>query len=118
MATIKVTRASLDATLRTVDWAKIDAQTDEQIARNVAADPDVAPILDEAETAAGMAKTIRKRLKLSQAEFAARFGIPLGTLRDWEQGRATPDKPALTLLRVIEKQPDMVAEALAPAHAA
>jgi len=39
------------------------------------------------------AKTLRRALGLTQEEFAARFQIPLGTLRDWEQGRAEPEAP-------------------------
>ena len=44
------------------------------------------------------AKTIRRALELTQEEFAARYHIPLGTLRDWEQGRAQPDQPARVYL--------------------
>jgi putative transcriptional regulator len=58
---------------------------------------------------------IRKRLGLSQAEFAARFGIPPGTLRDWEQGRRIPQGPARVLLKVIENDPKAVERALAAA---
>ena len=39
------------------------------------------------------AKMIRRALELTREEFAARYHIPLGTLRDWEQGRAEPDQP-------------------------
>lgn len=55
---------------------------------------------------------IRKRLKLSQAEFAARFKLSLATVRDWEQKRRTPDRIAANLLRVIERAPQVVSEAL------
>jgi putative transcriptional regulator len=58
---------------------------------------------------------IRKRLGMSQAEFAARFGIAPGTLRDWEQRRKTPDGAARVLLMVIEKEPKAVMRALAAA---
>jgi putative transcriptional regulator len=60
-------------------------------------------------------QSIRKRLRLSQAEFSARFGIPSGTLRDWEQGRRVPEGPARILLKVIEKDPKAVERALAAA---
>lgn len=56
---------------------------------------------------------IRKRLKLSQAAFAKRYGLPVGTVRDWEQKRRSPDRAAVLLLSVIDRKPDMVAEALA-----
>ena len=57
-------------------------------------------------------RTIRRVLGLSQEEFAARFHIPLGTLRDWEQGRREPDAAARAYLRVIGRNPTAVAEAL------
>jgi putative transcriptional regulator len=60
-------------------------------------------------------QSIRKRLGLSQAEFSARFGIPHGTLRDWEQGRRVPEGPARVLLKVIESDPKAVERALAAA---
>jgi putative transcriptional regulator len=80
-----------------------------------AGDPDAAPILTGGETMATIARTVRKRLGLSQAEFAARFHVPVGTLRDWEQNRRQPDAPALAYLRVIAREPEMVARALVAA---
>jgi putative transcriptional regulator len=50
-------------------------------------------------------KTLRRALTLTQEEFAARFRIPLGTLRDWEQGRSEPDQPAKPYLTVIARDP-------------
>ncbi|MFA5949599.1 MAG: helix-turn-helix domain-containing protein [Hyphomicrobium sp.] len=58
------------------------------------------------------AKHVRIKLGLSQEEFARRFGIPVGTLRDWEQGRAKPDQAAESFLKVIAKKPKAVASAL------
>ena len=55
---------------------------------------------------------IRRKLKMTQAEFAGRFGIKLATLRDWEQKRRTPDTPARVLLTVIAKEPEAVQRAL------
>ena len=55
---------------------------------------------------------IRRKLKMTQAEFAGRFGIRLATLRDWEQKRRTPDTPARVLLTVIAKEPEAVLRAL------
>jgi putative transcriptional regulator len=57
-------------------------------------------------------RAIRKAQGLSQNEFAARFGIPPGTLRDWEQDRTQPDGAARVLLKVIEKEPEAVNRAL------
>ena len=58
-------------------------------------------------------KDTRLQLGLSQADFAAAFHIPLGTLRDWEQGAAEPDSCAKTYLTVIARNPKAVEEALA-----
>lgn len=58
------------------------------------------------------AKIIRRALGYSQEEFAARYHIPLGTLRDWEQGRTEPDQPARAYLTVIARDPDGVQRAL------
>lgn len=113
MATVKITAAMAAQAVREIDWAKIDAQTDAEIARNVAADPDAAPILTDAEAAAALVRTIRAKLSLTQADFAERYGIPVGTIRDWEQGRRQPEKAAFTYLRVIARAPDMVARTLA-----
>ena len=112
MATVKVTPTMVQQALQETNWAAIDAQTDEDIARHVAGDPDAAPILSEAETAAAIARLVRKRLGISQAEFSARYHVPIGTLRDWEQNRKQPDAPALAYLRVIAREPAMVARAL------
>ena len=57
-------------------------------------------------------KMIRERLKLSQGQFAELFKVSVGTLRGWQQGRRTPDGPALALLQVIDKKPEAVLEAL------
>ena len=58
---------------------------------------------------------IRKRLGLSQAKFAERFGLSPATIRDWEQGRRRPDRTARILLTVIERDPEAVVRALAAA---
>lgn len=57
-------------------------------------------------------KAIRTRLKLSQARFADRFGFSAATVREWEQGRRTPEKAARVLLTVIAREPEAVDRAL------
>jgi putative transcriptional regulator len=113
MAIVKVTPEMVANAVGATDWRAVDAQSDENIARNVALDPDAAPILTDGQIAAAIARGVRKRLGLSQADFAMRFRVPLGTLRDWEQGRRQPDAPALAYLRVIAREPELVARALA-----
>ena len=58
------------------------------------------------------AKIIRRALDLTQEEFAARYHIPLGTLRDWEQGRTEPDQPARAYLTLIARDPEHVSRML------
>jgi putative transcriptional regulator len=55
---------------------------------------------------------IRKKMGMSQARFASVFGIPLGTLRDWEQDRRQPDQTARVLLAVIDRDPEAVERVL------
>ncbi|MBR0663274.1 helix-turn-helix domain-containing protein [Roseomonas hellenica] len=57
-------------------------------------------------------KALRARLGLTQPEFAERYGVPVGSLRDWEQARTAPDGAARTLLAVIESSPRAVEKAV------
>ncbi len=57
-------------------------------------------------------KAIRSKLGRSQTEFALMIGVSVATLRNWEQGRRTPDGPALALLRVASAEPRAVKRAL------
>ena len=91
------------------------AMTEEEISKAALEDADAQPLTEE--RMAGMrrvprAKTLRRALGLTQEEFAARFQIPVGTLRDWEQGRAEPDQPARAYLKAIAGDPEAVQRAL------
>ena len=55
---------------------------------------------------------IRKKTGLSQAAFSSRIGVSTGTLRNWEQGRRTPDGPARVLLSLLSRNPRIVEETL------
>lgn len=57
-------------------------------------------------------KSMRQRLGMTQKEFADAYKIPVGTLRDWEQGRRSPDQPSRMLLRVIDREPQAALRAL------
>jgi len=90
--------------------------TDEEVTAAAMSDPDARPMTpDRLRTArrAPRAKTLRRALAMTQEEFAARYHIPLGTLRDWEQGRCEPDQPARAYLTVIAHDPEGVKRALA-----
>ncbi len=57
-------------------------------------------------------KAIRKKLHVSQNEFAQMIGVSENTIQNWEQGRRKPEGPAITLLRITEKNPEAVLAAL------
>ena len=99
-----------------VDWSRVDAMTAGQRHAAAMADPDARPMTD-AEWArtrpVPRVSVIRHALKLTQEQFAATFDIPLGTIRDWEQGRYEPDAAARAYLRVIAREPNTVRKALA-----
>jgi putative transcriptional regulator len=68
-----------------------------------------------AETAAPTTvRDLRRRARLTQMEFAARLGVPVEAIRNWEQGKRMPRGPARALLAVIAHAPDTVFAALAP----
>jgi putative transcriptional regulator len=97
------------------DWTRALALTDDQIHGAALADPDAQPLTPE--RLAGMRQTprlkiIRPALGLTQEEFAARFQIPLSTLRDWEQRAKEPDQAARAYLRAIAGDPDALHRAL------
>jgi putative transcriptional regulator len=77
--------------------------------------PDTSPPSTENLHRAGLAPhvaTLRGALALTQEVFAARYQIPLGTLRDWEQGRSEPDQPMRAYLTFIARRPEIVRHAL------
>jgi putative transcriptional regulator len=100
-----------------INWRRFDSMTDKERHAAALSDPDARP-LTEKDLArlkrTPQVKIIRRALGLSQDEFAARYQIPIGTLRDWEQGRATPDQAARAYLKVIARNPEAVEKALAP----
>jgi len=97
------------------DWRAFDAMSEAERHAAAVSDPDCPPA-----TATQLARarrvpnvrTIRRSMKLTQQQFAERFGLPLGTIRDWEQGVHRPDRAGQILLTVIAKNPDAVTRAL------
>ena len=97
------------------DWGRFDAMSAEERHAAALSDPDAKPLTPEdfkRMKRTPQVSVIRRALGLSQEEFASRFQIPLGTLRDWEQGRKAPDAAARAYLVVIGRNPAAVAEAL------
>ena len=104
MTTTAKTRAS--------EMRKMNQQQVEAAART---DPDARPLSEQdlqRMKRSPRVKIIRQALGLTQEEFALRFHIPVGTLRDWEQERAVPDQTARSYLKVIAKETEAVDRAL------
>jgi putative transcriptional regulator len=76
-------------------------------AERASRDADVAGISAAPQPDAAYAKAVRARTKLTQAEFASRIGVPIETVRNWEQGKRSPRGPARALLKVIDKAPQV-----------
>src|SRR5215207_8008109 len=64
--------------------------------------------------AAAYARGVRAQTKLTQAEFASRIGVPIETVRNWEQGKRSPRGPARALLKLLDLAPDVAFSVLAP----
>jgi putative transcriptional regulator len=118
---VVVTHNPGDPPIKTsTDWSVVEAFTEEQLHANALSDPDSQPIppgTDEELAKIGLhripnVKKLRERLGLTQEAFSATYRIPLGTLRDWEQGRKLPDAPARAYLTVIARNPEAVADLL------
>lgn len=65
------------------------------------------------DTSSVAVRDLRRRARLTQMEFAAKLGVPVETIRNWEQGKRAPRGPARALLAVIAHAPDTVFQALA-----
>ncbi len=108
-------RIKPDGTEEVMPVTPLAPMTPEEVEAAAAADPDARPFTAE-ELAkvrrVPRAKTLRRALGLTQEEFAGRYHIPIGTLRDWEQGRSEPDQPARAYLAVIAHDPEGVRRAL------
>jgi len=92
--------------------------TEAEIEAAALSDPDAQPLTEEQLARAKpvpRVKTLRRALRMTQEEFAQRFGLSLATVRDWEQGRTQPDQAASTYLDVIARAPDAVIAALGTA---
>lgn len=104
-----------DGTERPFPDTPMRPMTEAEVSAAAAADPDARSMSEEEFQRARKvprAKTLRRALGLTQEEFAGRYHIPIGTLRDWEQGRSEPDQPARAYLTVIARDPEGVRRAL------
>ncbi len=106
----KLSKAAAEAVAET-DWAKVDAMSDADIARQIASNsdaaPDMAPEID--------VRGVRRATGMTQAEFAAAYQFSVRTVQEWERGAKRPSGPARTLLRAIKADPEGLRRALAAA---
>ncbi|MEQ1890814.1 MAG: helix-turn-helix domain-containing protein [Alphaproteobacteria bacterium] len=97
------------------DQKKLPVPSDEEIARQISDDPDTAPFVTNDMLIAP--QNLRRRLNLTQEAFAAALGIPVATLRNWEQGRNAIDPAARALLLLVARDPEGTLAVLAAARA-
>src|SRR6266498_3674205 len=108
MGTVRVKVDQQNPRKGRTDFAKLRSLPEEEINRRALSDPDCPPLtekeLSEMERVPDV-RAIRAKIKVTQEEFASRFGLSLRTVQDWEQGRFEPDQASRTLLRLIERIP-------------
>ena len=108
MADVTKTAIEARATAK-ADWARIDTTTREEARRHALEDgedpADDRPFVESPES-------IRRRLGMSQSQFAAAIRVPLRPVQNWEQRRTVPDRPALALPRILARAPDAALKAL------
>ena len=108
-------RKTLDeimATPGSVDWEKLNATTEDDIRRHQIEDDDPDAPLERGETTV-LPQAVRRKLGMTQEQFAAALRVPLATLRNWEQGRVRPDPAARSLLLVVYRAPEAALKELA-----
>jgi putative transcriptional regulator len=142
MPIVKTSKADAEKYLKDFDWSAADAMTDDNITRQIAENPDVAPELNEAwfqraekvegigrgrptskmrdavanrPAAAGVVDVaaIRNRLKMTQEDFARAFRFSPAAVRALEQGRRKPSGPVQAFLELIADDPNYIQERLA-----
>ena len=103
---MKTVRFKLDAAVQEMPAGRVDMRKLEDTSE---ADIQAQQKIDDAAAArdaALFAQRVRKRLGLTQLEFARRIDVSLETVRNWEQGKSSPTGAARTLLRVLDKAPE------------
>jgi putative transcriptional regulator len=97
------------------DWQTVRAMSDAEVEALAQSDPDNPPMTPQREARlkrVPQVKVMRRAMGLTQEDFATRFRIPLGSLRDWEQGKSEPDQAVRAYLTVIARDPEAVTRAL------
>ncbi len=119
MPIVRMSAADLAKRKPKVDWKRLDATTEEEIERQAIEDGHPTLTTRDLKKARLVmppgsvnVREIRRRLRLSQRAFAAKFGFSPRTVQEWEQGRAQPDRPARLLLAMIARAPKTVERVL------
>jgi putative transcriptional regulator len=115
---LQVTEA--DGAQRIAKRRKMRDMSEDEVHAAALSDPDAQPWTEEQLKRTRLVprvRTMRRALGLTQEEFAKRYRIPLGTLRDWEQGKCEPDQASKAYLTVIVREPERVRRALEPRSA-
>lgn len=118
MAVTRMNLTQIQASRPKVNRAKVETTTEADIRRQAqedGEDPD-APL--ETVRLVVQAAAVRQALGMSQPTFADLIGIPVGTLRNWEQDRVTPDPAARALLLILAREPEAALRALRATTAA
>jgi putative transcriptional regulator len=109
----RISLSELRTRASTVDRAKVDVTTEAEILAQRTSDPDAPAEMPADAHPVTPPKALRVRLGMTQPEMAAALGIPVGTWRNWEQGRVRLDPTASALLRIVSHNPGMALSALA-----
>jgi len=113
MALVRRSLAELGKSASRVDRAKLDATTEEDIRRHMIEDGyDPDEPMREADIISPW--YIRKRLNMTQQQFADALGIPVKTLQNWEQNRVAMDPSTIALMTILAREPQAALRALAP----
>lgn len=111
MATVHKSLQEIQASRPRIDKERLKATSEAEIAAQIAADPDTAPDV-YGKTLAPEPRVLRAAAGMTQEEFARVLNVPIGTLRNWEQGRTPPDAAAATLFRLMAKDLNHILELL------
>ena len=113
MATVRKSLGGIRAARPRVDRAKLDSTTEQDIRRHqVEDDEDLNAVVAGLEPTV-LPQVVRKKVRMTQEQFAAALRIPVATLRNWEQNRVKPDPAARALLMIVYKAPKVAFQALA-----
>ncbi len=104
---VSVTLEAANPAIGQIHPGKVDATTEDDLRRQVAEDEAAAM-----QDVAAYVRRIRKRMGMTQRDFAVRINVSVDTLRHWEKGKRLPEGPAKALLRILDKVPEIALAAL------